>query len=166
MWQGGSPQGSVKKMATRGHEREALVGERADKVAGTEIQSRNFTPREMRKPQSIPNRISLRSSKLCGDKVWAGGACRHSPRSPMKTRLHPEWRSDSLRHMSTKQQTLSWLAELPEEPSAWRELHDDARLLRDIAAAEDDVRNGRERPLSEARELLEQKWAQRRSKSA
>lgn len=84
----------------------------------------------------------------------------------MKTRLHPEWQSDSLPHMSTKQQTLSWLAELPEESSAWRELHDDARLLRDIAAAEDDVRNGRERPLSEARELLEQKWAQRRSKSA
>ena len=52
------------------------------------------------------------------------------------------------------------------QSSAWRELHDDARLLRDIAAAEDDVRNGRERPLAEARELLEQKWAQRRSKSA
>jgi hypothetical protein len=68
--------------------------------------------------------------------------------------------------MSTKQQTLSWLAELPEESSAWHELHDDARLLRDIAAAEDDVRNGRERPLAEARELLEQKWAMRRSKSA
>lgn len=72
----------------------------------------------------------------------------------------------ALATMSTKQQTLSWLAELPEESSAWRELHDDARLLRDIAAAEDDVRNGRERPLAEARELLEQKWAQRRSKSA
>jgi|UniRef100_UPI00378338E9 hypothetical protein len=68
--------------------------------------------------------------------------------------------------MSTKQQTLSWLAELPEDSSAWRELHDDARLLRDIAAAEDDVRNGRERPLAEARELLELKWTQRRSKSA
>jgi hypothetical protein len=63
--------------------------------------------------------------------------------------------------MSVKQQTLSLLAELPEDSSAWRELHDDARLLRDIAAAEDDVRNGRERPLAEARELLEQKWAQR-----
>lgn len=61
---------------------------------------------------------------------------------------------------------MSWLAELPEESPVWRELHDDARLLRDIVAAEDDVRNGRERPLSEARELLEQKWAQRRSKSA
>ncbi len=73
---------------------------------------------------------------------------------------------DSLSYMSTKQQTLSWLAELPEDSSAWRELHDDARLLRDIAEAEADVRNGRERPLSEARELLEQKWTQRRSKSA
>ena len=67
--------------------------------------------------------------------------------------------------MSTQQQTLSWLAELPEDSSAWRELHDDARLLRDIAAAEDDVRNGLERPLAEARELLELKWIQRRSKS-
>jgi len=68
--------------------------------------------------------------------------------------------------MSTKEQTLSWLAELPEDSPAWRELHDDARLLRDIAAAENDVRNGRERPLAEAMELLEHKWTQRRSKSA
>lgn len=68
--------------------------------------------------------------------------------------------------MSTKEQTLSLLAELPEESLAWRDLHDDARLLRDIAAAEDDVRNGRERPLAEAKQLLEQKWAQRRSKSS
>ncbi|MBB5032653.1 hypothetical protein [Prosthecobacter vanneervenii] len=60
--------------------------------------------------------------------------------------------------MSTKEQTLSLLAELPEDSLAWRELHDDARLLRDIAAAEEDVRNGRERPLAAARELLEQKW--------
>jgi hypothetical protein len=60
--------------------------------------------------------------------------------------------------MSTKEQTLSLLDELPEESAAWRELHDDARLLRDIAAAEDDVRNGRERPLAEARQLLEQMW--------
>lgn len=45
-------------------------------------------------------------------------------------------------------------AALLEQSSAWRKLHDDARLLRDIAAAEDDVRNGRERPLVEARELL------------
>lgn len=68
--------------------------------------------------------------------------------------------------MSTKQQTLSWLAELPEESEAWRELHDEARLLRDIAAAEEDVRSGRERPLAEAKKLLEQKWAHRHSKSA
>ena len=68
--------------------------------------------------------------------------------------------------MSTKEQALSWLAELPEDAPAWRELHDDARLLHDIVAAEDDVRNGRERPLAEARELLAHKWAQRRSKSA
>ena len=60
--------------------------------------------------------------------------------------------------MSTKELTLTLLAELPEESSAWRELHDDARLLRDIAAAEDDVRHGREVPLSEAKQLLEHKW--------
>ena len=51
------------------------------------------------------------------------------------------------------------LAELPEESSAWRELHDDARLLRDIAAAEDDVLSGRERPIAVAGESLEHKWA-------
>lgn len=66
--------------------------------------------------------------------------------------------------MSTKEQTLSWLAELPEDSSAWRELHEDARLLRDIAVAEDDVRNGRERSLAEARELLEQKWVHKAAK--
>ena len=68
--------------------------------------------------------------------------------------------------MSTKQQTLSLLEDLPEDSAAWRDLHDDARLLRDLAAAEDDVTSGRELPLSDARELLERKWAQRRSKSA
>lgn len=60
--------------------------------------------------------------------------------------------------MNIKEQTLSLLAELPEESEAWHALHDDARLLRDIAAAEEDARNGRERPLAEAREMLEQKW--------
>ncbi|WP_395741828.1 hypothetical protein [Prosthecobacter sp.] len=60
--------------------------------------------------------------------------------------------------MSTKEQTLSLLAELPEESAAWRELHDAAPLLRGISAAEDDVKNGRERPLPEAMQLLEQKW--------
>ena len=84
----------------------------------------------------------------------------------MKIPLHLECRGDSLGGMSTQEQTLSWLAELPEDSSAWRELHDDARLLRDIAVAEDDVRHGRERPLAEAKELLEQKWAQRRSEAA
>lgn len=68
--------------------------------------------------------------------------------------------------MSTKEQSLSCLDELPEDSLVWLDLHDDARLLRDLAAAEDDVRNGRERPLGEARELLEHKWAQRRSESA
>lgn len=73
---------------------------------------------------------------------------------------------DSLSCISTKQQTLSWLAELPEDSSAWRELHDDARLIQDIVDAEEDMRNWLERSLSEARELLEQKWTQRRFSSA
>lgn len=68
--------------------------------------------------------------------------------------------------MSTKQQTLSWLAELPEDLPAWQELHDDARLLRDIAVAEEDVRHGRVKSLAEVRQILEEKWALRRSKSA
>lgn len=68
--------------------------------------------------------------------------------------------------MNTKEQTLSWLAELPAESPAWNELHDDALLLRAIAAAEEDVQNGLERPIAEAREVLEQKWTQRRSTSA
>jgi hypothetical protein len=34
-------------------------------------------------------------------------------------------------------------------------LYDDALLLRDIAAAEDDVRNGHERSLAEAMKLLD-----------
>lgn len=68
--------------------------------------------------------------------------------------------------MSIKQQTLSWLTELPDESPAWRELHDHARMLRDVARAEGDVRNGRERPLAEAIELLEKKWNQRRSNAA
>ena len=68
--------------------------------------------------------------------------------------------------MSTKQQTLSWLAELPEDSPAWQELHDNARLLRDIAVAEEDVRHGRVKSLAEVRQILEGKWALRRSKSA
>lgn len=68
--------------------------------------------------------------------------------------------------MSVKQQTLAWLAELPDESVAWAELHDEARLLRDIAAAEADVRAGREQNLSEVKASMEAKWAQRRLKSA
>ena len=73
---------------------------------------------------------------------------------------------DTLDPMSTKQETLSWLAELPDDWPVWQELHDDARLLRGIAAAEDDVRAGRERPLAEVKSLLEAKWAKRHTKSA
>jgi hypothetical protein len=68
--------------------------------------------------------------------------------------------------MSTKQQTLAWLTELPEDSSAWNALHDEVRLLHGIAEAEEDVRLGRDRPLSEALNSMEEKWAQRCSKSA
>ena len=68
--------------------------------------------------------------------------------------------------MSVKQQTLAWLAELPDDSVAWSELHDEARLLREIAAAEADVRAGRERDVSEVKASLEAKWAERRLQSA
>ncbi len=68
--------------------------------------------------------------------------------------------------MSVKQQTLAWLAELPDESAAWSELHDEARLLRDIAAAEADVRAGRESSLADVKATLEAKWTQRRMQSA
>ena len=67
--------------------------------------------------------------------------------------------------VSTKEQTLSLLEDLPEDSFAWHELHEDARLLRDLAVAEADVRGGRVRSLADARQLFEQKWKKRRSKS-
>ncbi len=68
--------------------------------------------------------------------------------------------------MSVKEQTLAWLSELPDDSSAWTGLHEEARLLRAITVAEEDVRAGRERPLEEIKHLMEAKWDLRRSKSA
>lgn len=67
--------------------------------------------------------------------------------------------------MSVKEQTLAWLAELPADSVVWAELHDEARMLRDIALAESDVRAGRERTLEDVKTSFEAKWTQRHSKS-
>lgn len=77
--------------------------------------------------------------------------------SPDSTRCKKEV-DDNLSIMSTKQQTLFLLSELPESSSAWRVLYDDARMLRDIAAAEEDVRTGREHPLANAKDVFDRKW--------
>ncbi len=68
--------------------------------------------------------------------------------------------------MSVKQQTLAWLSELPEDSSIWTGLHEEARLLRAITVAEENIRAGRERPLEEVKRTMEDKWIMRRSKSA
>lgn len=68
--------------------------------------------------------------------------------------------------MSLKQQTLASLAELPEDSSAWSELHEEARVLSAIAKAEADVRAGRLHSLEEVKRRMEEKWTQRRSTSA
>ncbi len=68
--------------------------------------------------------------------------------------------------MSIKEQTLTWLAELPDDAPIWPALSDDARLLLGIAEAEADVREGRERPLDEVQREFEAKWTNRRSKSS
>jgi hypothetical protein len=55
---------------------------------------------------------------------------------------------------------------VPEESPAWNDLHENAKLLRAITKAEDDVRSGRERSSQEAREHFEKKWAERGTKFA
>lgn len=67
--------------------------------------------------------------------------------------------------MNLKEQALSWLAEVPADSPAWRQLRDEARLLRDVAQAEDDVRAGRLHSMEEVKAQFETKWAARRSKS-
>lgn len=65
--------------------------------------------------------------------------------------------------MSVKEQTLAWLPELPGDSAVWAELHDEARILRDIAQAEADVRAGRERTLEDVKISFEAKWNLRHS---
>jgi hypothetical protein len=67
--------------------------------------------------------------------------------------------------MNLKEETLTLLAEVPADSPAWRQLSDDARLLRELAEAENDVRSGRLYSLDEVKAQFESKWASRRSKS-
>jgi len=67
--------------------------------------------------------------------------------------------------MSTKQETLDLLEQLPEDVSAWNALRDEAWLLRGIARAESEVRDGRTMSLEAARERMELKWQNRDTKS-
>ena len=68
--------------------------------------------------------------------------------------------------MSVKEQTLSWLADLPESSEAWANLHEEARLLHAIVEAEADIREGRTFGLEDVIPQMEAKWALRSSKSA
>ncbi len=68
--------------------------------------------------------------------------------------------------MSVKEQTLSWLSDLPESSEAWANLHEEARLLHAVVEAEADIREGRTLGLEELIPQMEAKWARRLSKSA
>jgi Spy/CpxP family protein refolding chaperone len=67
--------------------------------------------------------------------------------------------------MSVKEETLSWLGDLPEESPKWSELHEELRLLRAIERAEADVQAGRVFTPEQVRQTFEEKWAKRRSMS-
>jgi len=68
--------------------------------------------------------------------------------------------------MSIKEQTWSWLSEIPDEAPIWPALIDDASLLLGMTEAEADVRNGHERPLEEVQREFEAKWTNLPSKSS
>ena len=65
--------------------------------------------------------------------------------------------------MNLKQETLGWLAELPDESPRWRELRDEIALIRSLEAAEDDIRAGRVYPPDEVTLAMRRKWAARNS---
>lgn len=65
--------------------------------------------------------------------------------------------------MSLKEQTLTLLAEVPDESPAWQDLRDDAQLLHALAAAETDVRNGRLHSMADVEKHFRDKWERRRS---
>lgn len=60
--------------------------------------------------------------------------------------------------MNSKLETLAMLAQLPDDSPAWDELRENILLLRGLARAEADVREGRTMSLGEARKRMEQKW--------
>ena len=60
--------------------------------------------------------------------------------------------------MNSKLETLAMLAQLPDDSPAWDELRENVLLLRGLARAEADVREGRTMSLGEARKRMEQKW--------
>jgi len=65
--------------------------------------------------------------------------------------------------MSLKEQTLTLLAEVPDESPAWQDLRDDAQLLHALAVAETDVRNGRLHSIADVEKHFDDKWERRRS---
>ncbi len=66
--------------------------------------------------------------------------------------------------MNLKQETLGWLAELPDESPRWRELHDEIALVRSLAAAEDDIRAGRVHTPNEVTLAMREKWTTRNTR--
>ena len=66
--------------------------------------------------------------------------------------------------MSAKERTLALLADIPETAPIWSMLDEDARLLLALAEAEaeEDIRDGRERPLETVQQEFEAQWTNRR----
>lgn len=66
--------------------------------------------------------------------------------------------------MTLKQETLSWLTDLPDESPKWKELHDEFQMVRSLDDAEADIRAGRVHSPEEVRRVMQEKWAHRDSK--
>ena len=66
--------------------------------------------------------------------------------------------------MNLKQETLGWLAELPDESPRWRELHDEIALVRSLEAAEDDILARRVYSPDEVTLAMREKWATRNTR--
>ena len=66
--------------------------------------------------------------------------------------------------MTLKQETLSWLTDLPAESPKWKELHDEFQMVRSLDDAEADIRSGRLHSPEEVRRVMQEKWAHRDSK--
>lgn len=83
-----------------------------------------------------------------------------------KTCLYKAFQVQENTGMSVKEQTLSWLADLPESSAVWADLHEEVRLLHAIVEAEQDVRERRTSCPEEVTQKMEAKWALRSSKSS